>query len=80
MARGGVVCNRALSEALASGHLGSAALDITDPEPLPLDHPLRQQPRCTILPVSAVAAAFVKMRCIAACSRIMFCAFLLCAA
>lgn len=50
MARGGIVCNIALAEALASGHVGSAALDITDPEPLPPDHPLRGQPRCTILP------------------------------
>ena len=50
MARGGIVDNIALAEALASGHLASAALDITDPEPLPPDHPLREQPRCTILP------------------------------
>lgn len=50
MARGGIVCNLALAEALASGRICSAALDITDPEPLPTDHPLREQPRCTILP------------------------------
>lgn len=50
MARGGIVCNVALAEALESGRLSCAALDITDPEPLPVDHPLREQPRCTILP------------------------------
>lgn len=38
--RGGTVDTDALMDALRSGHLGAALLDVTDPEPLPPDHPL----------------------------------------
>ena len=39
-ARGAVVDADALTEALAAKRLHAAALDVTDPEPLPRDHPL----------------------------------------
>lgn len=40
VARGVVVDQDALVESLRSGHLGAAFLDVTDPEPLPPEHPL----------------------------------------
>lgn len=48
--RGPVVEPEALLSALESGHLAAAALDVTDPEPLPADHPLLRHPRCVVTP------------------------------
>lgn len=48
--RGDLVDSDALCAALASRHLSGAALDVTDPEPLPPDHPLWQQPNALITP------------------------------
>ena len=39
-ARGGLVNTNALVEAVSSGRLGGVGLDVTDPEPLPVGHPL----------------------------------------
>jgi phosphoglycerate dehydrogenase-like enzyme len=41
VARGDVVDTSALIDGLRSGHLAAAMLDVTDPEPLPADSPLR---------------------------------------
>ncbi|WCO68676.1 NAD(P)-dependent oxidoreductase [Iamia majanohamensis] len=50
VARGGHVDTDALVAAFAADTIGSAGLDVTDPEPLPEDHPLWAEPRCTITP------------------------------
>lgn len=50
IARGPIVHTQALYEALRDGEIASAGLDVTDPEPLPRDHPLLGLPNVTILP------------------------------
>ncbi len=49
-ARGGIVDQDALREALIEGRIGGAALDVTDPEPLPGDHPLLDAPNLLVVP------------------------------
>lgn len=49
-ARGPVVDTDALVDALKSGEIFAAGLDVTDPEPLPADHPLMSLPNCTVVP------------------------------
>ncbi|WP_254524990.1 NAD(P)-dependent oxidoreductase [Natrinema caseinilyticum] len=49
-ARGGIVDTDALVEALQSEGIRGAALDVTDPEPLPADHPLWNLENCLITP------------------------------
>jgi phosphoglycerate dehydrogenase-like enzyme len=51
--RGTTVDQNALLEALNSGRLGAAYLDVTDPEPLPPSHPLWDAPNCYITPHTA---------------------------
>ncbi len=53
VARGSLIDTDALVEALAAGSIGGAALDVTDPEPLPPEHPLWGEPRALITPHSA---------------------------
>ncbi|QTG81269.1 D-2-hydroxyacid dehydrogenase family protein [Arthrobacter crystallopoietes] len=48
--RGPIVQEDALLDALHSGRLGAAALDVFDVEPLPADHPLRSAPRAVLTP------------------------------
>jgi glyoxylate reductase len=49
-ARGGVVDHDALAEALRDGVIAGAALDVTEPEPLPRDHPLLSLDSALIVP------------------------------
>ena len=50
LARGGVVDHGALLEALQNDWIAGAALDVTEPEPLPRDHPLLKQKNAIIIP------------------------------
>ena len=67
-ARGGVVDHDALVEALRAGEIAYAALDVTEPEPLPADHPLVHLPNCIVVPhiASASTATRTKMATMAA--------------
>lgn len=60
IARGQLVDTAALVEALAGGLIGGAALDVTDPEPLPPDHPLLGFPNCLVVP--HIGSASVRAR------------------
>ncbi|TPM98477.1 glyoxylate/hydroxypyruvate reductase A [Mesorhizobium sp. B2-1-5] len=48
--RGPQLDQTALLQALDNGHLAAAMLDVTDPEPLPDDHPLWRHPKVAITP------------------------------
>jgi glyoxylate reductase len=49
-ARGGIVDQAALAAALHAGTIAGAALDVTEPEPLPPDDPLLDAPNLIVLP------------------------------
>lgn len=53
IARGEVVDQEALLEALSSGQIAGAATDVTYPEPLPEGHPMWSEPRLIITPHTA---------------------------
>ncbi len=50
IARGPLVDMDALAWALSIGEIARAALDVTDPEPIPADHPLVSMDNCLIIP------------------------------
>ena len=50
VARGGVIDTAALADALRSGRIGAAGLDVTDPEPLPPENPLWDCPNLILSP------------------------------
>ncbi len=55
ISRGAVIDTEAMYEALLSGKLAYAAMDVTDPEPLPGDHKLLTLPNVTVTPHIASA-------------------------
>ena len=59
-ARGGVVNQAALVEALEQGVIGGAALDVTDPEPIAPDNPLLTLPNAIVVP--HIGSASLKTR------------------
>ena len=61
-ARGGLVDHDALIEALDSGHLSGAGLDVTDPEPLHPDHPLLHRTDVIVTPHVASATPEARER------------------
>ncbi len=50
IARGPLVDPKALYAALSSRGIGAAALDVTEPEPIPANHPLLSLPNCLVIP------------------------------
>jgi phosphoglycerate dehydrogenase-like enzyme len=61
-ARGPLVDQDALVAALDAGQVGSAALDVTDPEPLPVDHPLLSRDDVVVTPHIASATGAGRLR------------------
>lgn len=55
-ARGPIIDPQALYEALSNGKIAAAALDVTDPEPIPTDSQLLKLPNCLIVPHIASAS------------------------
>jgi glyoxylate reductase len=62
VARGGVIDHEALYRALKEGWIRGAALDVTEPEPLPRDHPLLALENIVITPHLGSAAERTRRR------------------
>ena len=64
VSRGDLADPDALTAALQSGHLGAAALDVFDPEPIPAGHPIRALPNVILAPhiASCSVPAVKKLR------------------
>ena len=73
-ARGAVADTRALLDALDNGKIAGAALDVTDPEPLPPDHPLANRDDVIVLPHigSATVETRTRMAMVAAQNLVAF--------
>lgn len=65
VSRGAIIDTDALVKALESGKVMGAGLDVTDPEPLPADHPLWSMPNVTITPHIATRSDALRGRRIA---------------
>ena len=61
-ARGGLIDERDLAEALGAGRIAGAAVDVADGEPIRADHPLLGAPNCLITPHIAWAALAARKR------------------
>lgn len=59
-ARGAMVDQTALTQALQNGQIAAAALDVFDPEPIPANHPLLKMPNVVI--TSHIASASTRTR------------------
>ena len=64
VARGGLIDYDALMQALEEGRIGAACLDVTDPEPLPDNHPLWTAKNCFVTPHIAGATEYYAQRCV----------------
>ena len=62
IARGGVVNHDDLTDALKNGVIRAAALDVTEPEPLPRDHPLLKMANVTLTPHFGSATTNTRMK------------------
>ena len=61
-ARGGIVDEQALAQALDSGHLFAAGLDVFAREPVAMDNPLLQHPRVVLVPHIGSATTLTRAR------------------
>ena len=61
-ARGPIIDQGALHDALVAGQIGGAALDVTDPEPLPPDDPLLSAPNLIVVPHIGSATRMARER------------------
>ena len=62
ISRGEVVNHTDLANALQNGVIRAAALDVTEPEPLPRDHPLLKLSNVTLTPHVGSATASTRMK------------------